>query len=411
MSELLPYIGVALVIGATAFAVSAFARHGLRLKRFRHDKTELEFESPSASEIQRLETTLTDGTRICEAMIDLSELATKDCETIGIDKGVAIQFVLGEAARHPILFASRFSSIPFVFGENVLLLSWDDPRVTIERMLSRQRAYPLNDSWTSCLAIYRQATLLPYRMSGVDKLCISTEARRSLAVYRRLISRVKQYLQTLRKQGRDAPAAYRDLEALLEEAEFALANDDIGTSVARMEAVLSIAHKLILQFAPQGPLAAPRATVPEPDIQLPKREALAVLVVDDEEPSREVLRYILDSAGYRVVTASTSSIALKEIVENEFDFVITDLMMESVDGREVALAAKRSSSRTKVVVVSGFMNMARLAELPESGIDEVLEKPITLERITSTLRRLHGGTASHEESPEEGAQQDGRAVG
>ncbi len=273
----------------------------------------------------------------------------------------------------------------------------------------------MNDSWTSCLAIYRQATLLPYRMSGVDKLYLSTEARRSLAVYKRLISRVQQYLQALRKQGKEAPDAYRDLEALLEEAEFALVNDDIGTSVARMEAVLSITHKLILQFAPQGPLAAPRDAVPE--IQSPKGEILAVLVVDDEEPSREVLRYMLDRAGYRVVTASTSSMALKAIVENEFDFVITDLMMRSrgeglqVDGREVALAAKRSSSRTKVVVVSGFMNMARLAELPESGIDEVLEKPITLEGITSTLRRLHGGTPSHEERSKERAQQEGRAVG
>lgn len=336
-----------------------------------------------------------------------SQTLAQDCKTHGVQVGEVIDFVLGEATRHPMLFACAFSSIPLVFRQNILLLTWDLTCATAERLLDRKQAYPLNDLWNDCLSAYRQATILAYRQRGASVFVSDVESRRSVAVYRRLVDAARTFLSALEGTQITGASLYSSLGSLLEEAKLAFASEDLGAAIARMEALLSTVHKMILQYAPTGvpagraakgpsaPQAVPVETAPE--IEVPKHAQPSVLVVDDSRVWLAVLSESLSDQGYAVTTASTTTDALRALVEHEFDLVITDLVMcctwggtPEADGREVALAAKKSSSKTRVIVMTGYPEMSRIADLIRAGVDHVLTKDGLAKDLMNSIRRMIG---------------------
>ena len=118
-----------------------------------------------------------------------------------------------------------------------------------------------------------------------------------------------------------------------------------------------------------------------------------ILVVEDEAPVREVLRFCLERAGYRVTGVPTARTALSELDHSIPDMVILDLGLPDMGGLEL-LASWRSNERPRqmpVVVVSGRSNERdRVAGL-RSGADDYVSKPFSrdelLARIQSVLRR------------------------
>jgi len=378
MPELMTYIGIAGLVIVAVGALVVLKRNGLLLTKFKHNKTEMEFDHYGSGRTSAA----SDGAEsinLTQLKVWMSSEAKEDCQSLAIPQEDPVQFVLGEAMRHPLLFETSFTSVPLVFHENVLLLSWEDSQATIERILDRSDAYPLNDAWSSCLAVYRQATLLPYRTKGTDILRASAEAQRALTVYRRLVSKANEFLESLKRNQQHPFGVYAEMSSLVDEAEYALASDDIGTSAARMEVVLSTVHKLILQNAPQGPRST-RVARKTTGIEISGDGRRTILLVDDEKNWLGAIRHVLRKKNFVIVSASTTGDALRAIVDHEFDLVITDLVMgvdfagPEADGREVALAAKKSSTKTKVIVFTAYVEMSRLASLLRAGVDDVIDK-------------------------------------
>ncbi len=333
-----------------------------------------------------------------ESQIRLCEATIADCAALSVSTSELVSFVLQEAHRHPLLFGSPFTSLPLVFRDNVLLLSWDFDELRLERLLNRQEAYPLNDAWTTCLTLYRRATLLPYRTKERGELVSRSEGQRAIATYRNLICETNQFLQLLSANKLVHPQTSADLSALVDEAEFALVNGENGKLVARLEAVLSTVHKLILKYAPQGPLSIEPAPMTASLIEVPKDNRPSILVVDDVNELLKAVASLLSEEGYAVTTANTTTEALRAMVNHEFDIVMTDLVMPAevgaapeADGREVAIAAKRASKKTKVIVFTAFMEVSRLAHLQNIGVDRVIGKPTRLrgpEGFLAIIREL-----------------------
>ena len=317
-----------------------------------------------------------------------SQALARDCKAHGVEIDELVDFVIREATRHPMLFGFAFSSIPLVFRQNVLLVTWDLTCVTVERLLDRTQAYPLNDLWNNCLAAYRQATILAYRQRGSTVLVSDAETRRSIAVYGRLVDAAGLFLSALQKRRTSGLSLYTCLGELFEEAKLAFDADDIGAAIARMEALLSTVHKMILQYAPTGvqesgaanPSIAPQPTAnlvaTAPMVEEPKHGQLTILVVDDSLIFVSRFSQFLRRRGFTVIEASTTTEALRALVETEFDLVISDLLlgMDGNDGREIALAAKKSSPKTKVIILTAYAEMSREADLKHAGVDVILTK-------------------------------------
>jgi len=399
--DLTPYIGIAGLVVVAVCALVVLKRNGLFLRRFKHDTTEMEFDHYEKEQTS-IASDAGQHVDLPQFKISLSSAAKQDCEGLGIAPEDPLEFVVGEATRHPILFQTDFTSLPLVFHENVLLLSCESRHATIERILNRSDAYPLNDAWSACLAVYRQATLLPYRTKGTENLRAPAEAQRALTLYRRLVSRANEFLESLKRNQQHPFGVYGEMSSLVDEAEFALASEDMGTSAARFEVVLSTVHKLILQNAPQGPLSTRvdrKATV---GVNISNEGTRTVLLVDDEFSWLEAMRHVLKNKNFAITVAPTTGDALRAIVDHEFDLVITDLVMgvdfdgPEADGREVALAVKKSSMKTKVIVLTAYVEMSRIASLLNAGVDDVIDKA-----GEDLLGRIEAVLADIEERPRE----------
>ena len=115
-----------------------------------------------------------------------------------------------------------------------------------------------------------------------------------------------------------------------------------------------------------------------------------ILIVDDDPRLREVVRYALSQAGFRVREAGDGRSALAEIDRALPDLVVLDVVMPEMDGVEVCRRIRRSSSLPVVFLSSKGEEVDRVLGL-ELGGDDYLSKPFSprelVSRIKAVLRR------------------------
>jgi PAS domain S-box-containing protein len=115
-----------------------------------------------------------------------------------------------------------------------------------------------------------------------------------------------------------------------------------------------------------------------------------ILVVDDEEILREVLKESLMDHGYDVLTAADGEEALRIYLEQRerISLVITDLGMPIMNGEQLFLKMKEKDPNIKVIVSSGFLDTSNKSELLRKGIKDVLTKPFKFNVIFDTINRV-----------------------
>src|SRR5665648_622828 len=118
-----------------------------------------------------------------------------------------------------------------------------------------------------------------------------------------------------------------------------------------------------------------------------------ILVVDDEEPIQELLRFNLEKEGYLVSVAKDGQEALKQVETNQPDLLVLDLMLPGMDGLEVC---RKLRSNPKFQQIPIIMLTAKGEEIDkvlglELGADDYMTKPFSprelLARIKARLRR------------------------
>ena len=110
----------------------------------------------------------------------------------------------------------------------------------------------------------------------------------------------------------------------------------------------------------------------------PKR---CVLVADDDAAYRAELCGYLRDQGLRVVEAENGFEALSEIKRSEPYVVFLDIRMPGMDGLEVVERAKSLAPNAKIVVMSGYMDEVRRANMISAGAFWVIEKPLPLKVV------------------------------
>jgi len=118
-----------------------------------------------------------------------------------------------------------------------------------------------------------------------------------------------------------------------------------------------------------------------------------VLLVDDEEMIRRLGTDILESVGYRVLTASNGVEALAMLDEEacEVDVVILDLTMPRMSGGECARELRRRSPDLPVIVCSGYNLAAEDGSCEIAGATDFLQKPYRTRQLVAVVRRALDG--------------------
>ena len=107
-----------------------------------------------------------------------------------------------------------------------------------------------------------------------------------------------------------------------------------------------------------------------------------ILVVDDEEAVRELLRDLLEGEGFRVYLAPGSREALSLFEVHQFDGIFTDVGMPGMSGWELAHAIRQRNETIPIAVITGWGEAVGSDEQKEARVDWVITKPFRAERIS-----------------------------
>ena len=121
-----------------------------------------------------------------------------------------------------------------------------------------------------------------------------------------------------------------------------------------------------------------------------------VLIVDDEQPIREMVEFSLERAGFRVVEAADAAEARVAVAEQQPDLILLDWMLPDMSGLDLARALRRENLAREIPIV---MLTARTEEEDkvrglDAGADDYVTKPFgpreLIARIKAVLRRAAG---------------------
>lgn len=119
---------------------------------------------------------------------------------------------------------------------------------------------------------------------------------------------------------------------------------------------------------------------------------MKVLVIDDDQDMRAILRELLENFGYEVVEAENGEIGLRVFDQKQPDVVITDIVMPDREGLSTIMELRKKKTAAKIIAMSGggaygsasdYVNVAK-----KLGADRVFPKPPDFEVLLATVKEL-----------------------
>ena len=117
----------------------------------------------------------------------------------------------------------------------------------------------------------------------------------------------------------------------------------------------------------------------------------SVLVVDDGEANRDLVRLVLEEAGVRVSEAQNGQIAVDKALQESFDVILMDMQMPVMDGYTATRTLRQRGKRMPIVALTAHAMKGFEREILEAGCTHYLTKPVDIDALLRTLAELLGG--------------------
>jgi two-component system, NtrC family, response regulator AtoC len=122
---------------------------------------------------------------------------------------------------------------------------------------------------------------------------------------------------------------------------------------------------------------------------------IQILVVEDDEVTRKLLREVLEKEGYSVQLAASGEDAVRTFRKGRsFPIVISDIRMLELDGMAVLREAKRANRDTAVILMTGFGSMEGAIEAVQEGAFDYVSKPFKISDLKAVVARAAGEAGS-----------------
>lgn len=112
----------------------------------------------------------------------------------------------------------------------------------------------------------------------------------------------------------------------------------------------------------------------------------SVLIVEDEELMRSILRRLLEGAGYRVFTADSSEAALEILPQNDISVSLTDIKMAGMDGLRLLDQIKSVDEEALVIIMTAYSSVDTAVAALRKGAYDYVTKPFVNEDLLQTIR-------------------------
>jgi len=122
----------------------------------------------------------------------------------------------------------------------------------------------------------------------------------------------------------------------------------------------------------------------------PPEGTQTILIVDDEKMILDVSRDILESLGYKIITADSGMEAIRLYQENmrDIDLVILDMVMPKMGGAELYDKLKELNPNIKALLSSGYSIEGQAQKIIARGCDGFIKKPYTIPKLSETIRNI-----------------------
>jgi two-component system response regulator PilR (NtrC family) len=111
-----------------------------------------------------------------------------------------------------------------------------------------------------------------------------------------------------------------------------------------------------------------------------------ILVVEDEELMRAILRELMENEGYRVLTANSAELALEIFTTEEVSVILTDIKMSGMDGIELLSRIKTIDENALVVIMTAYSSVDSAIAALRQGAYDYITKPFVNEDLLQTIK-------------------------
>ena len=123
-----------------------------------------------------------------------------------------------------------------------------------------------------------------------------------------------------------------------------------------------------------------------------------VLVVDDDNAHRTMLRTLIGGWGYNVSEADDGSVAIQMVQEQSYDLVLMDVRMVRVSGLEALDKIKTYNPAIPVIIMTAYSSVETAVEALKQGAHDYLTKPLDFDKLKITIERAMEHTRLKEEN-------------
>ncbi len=113
-----------------------------------------------------------------------------------------------------------------------------------------------------------------------------------------------------------------------------------------------------------------------------------MLIVDDDPNLRETLVNLLSYLGFNIGSAGNGPDALKELEQNPYTFMLTDMKMPEMDGLELIRRVKEAFPEVNIISMTGFSEGYSYIDVINAGASDFIKKPFEVEELEAKVRRI-----------------------
>jgi two-component system, NtrC family, nitrogen regulation response regulator NtrX len=117
-----------------------------------------------------------------------------------------------------------------------------------------------------------------------------------------------------------------------------------------------------------------------------ERSMKKILVVDDEESVRFILKQMLEKGGYAVEVKNDGEEAMEALKKGCFDMLITDINMPKMNGIELLYKAKEAFHELPVIFISAYGKDKTILEAMKMGLSDNIEKPFRMDDVLEIVK-------------------------
>ena len=124
---------------------------------------------------------------------------------------------------------------------------------------------------------------------------------------------------------------------------------------------------------------------------MPANTNMKILVVDDFQTMRRIIRNYLRQLGFNnVEEAEDGDVALEKLVETQFDFVITDWNMPKMTGIDLLkkIRAENNFKNIPVLIITAEAEKENVVQAAQAGVNDYIVKPFTPEVLQAKIEKI-----------------------